>query len=71
VKAAYDAVEGEALPTPPASWSSVNPSAADRETPFGRLFSVIEAETGTSGEGLVVSMLKAAAVLGIPELPER
>lgn len=70
VQAAYDAVAGEALPTPPASWSSVAPSAADLDTPFGRLFTVIAAETATTGEGLVASMLKAAAVLGIPELPE-
>ncbi|MFZ5444432.1 MAG: EfeM/EfeO family lipoprotein [Myxococcota bacterium] len=70
VKAAYDAQAGEALPTPPASWSSVSPSAADLESPFGRLYTVIEAETKHTGDALVASMLAAASALGIPELPQ-
>lgn len=70
VKAAYDAVSGESLPTPPSTWSSVNPSAADRETAFGKLFTVIETETATEETALVGQMLKAAEKLGIPPLPE-
>jgi iron uptake system component EfeO len=70
VKAAYDAVSGDALPTPPATWSSVNPSATDRETPFGKLFTVIETETATGDGALVGQLLKAAEKLGIPPLPE-
>lgn len=69
VKAGFDAVPGDSLPTPPVSWSSVNPSEADRQTPFGVLFSLVERETATSGESLVVSMRKAADALGIPQLP--
>jgi iron uptake system component EfeO len=70
VKAAYDAVQGDALPTPPSTWSSVSPSAADRETPFGKLFTIVETETGTGDTALVGQMQKAAEKLGIPPLPE-
>ncbi len=70
VKAAFDAVSGEALPTPPTTWSSVNPSEADRETEFGKLFTLVENETKTEGDALVANMLKVAESLGIPSLPE-
>lgn len=70
VKAGFDAVQGDALPTPPATWSSVNPSAADRETPFGKLYTLVETETKTTGDAVVAKMTKAADVLGIPALPE-
>jgi len=70
MKAGYDAVSGDALPPPPATWSSVTPTDADRQTPFGTLFTLIETETQHTGTSLVASMLKAAEVLGIPPLPE-
>ena len=70
VKAGFDAVQGDALPTPPSTWSSVNPSAADRETPFGKLYTLVENETKTTGEAVVAKMTKAADVLGIPALPQ-
>lgn len=70
VKAAYDAIPGESIPTPPASWSATNPSDADRATPFGKLYTLVEDETATTGDALVADMLKAADALGIPALPE-
>mgnify|MGYP001566386703 FL=1 len=70
VKAGFDAVNGEALPPPPPTWSSVSPSAVDRETPFGKLYTLVETETARTGTSLVASMGKAADVLGIPTLPE-
>jgi len=70
VKAGFDAVAGDALPTPPSTWSSVSPSAADLETPFGKLYSLVEKETATTAGSLVSAMLEAADVLGIPPLPE-
>lgn len=70
VKAAYDAAPGDSLPRPPATWSSVSPSEADRQTPFGRLFTLIETEAATTGDALVSSMLEAADALGVPPLPE-
>lgn len=69
VKAGFGVVTGDALPTPPATWSSVNPSAADRETAFGKLYTLIETETATTGTSLVAAMGKAADALGIPALP--
>jgi len=70
VKAGFDAVQGDSLPTPPSTWSSVNPSAADRETPFGKLYTLVENETALTGDAVVAKMTKAADVLGIPALPE-
>jgi iron uptake system component EfeO len=71
VKAGYDAVTGEALPRPPATWSSLNPSAADRLTPFGQLFTLVEDETNPKRDGsLVKDLTLAADALGIPQLPE-
>ncbi len=69
VKAGFSVVTGDALPTPPSTWSSVNPSAADRQTPFGKLYALVETETATTGTSLVASMGKAADALGIPALP--
>ena len=70
VKVGFDAVPGEALPTPPATWSSVSPSDADRQTPFGKLYTLVETETATTATtSLVASMDKAADALGIPSLP--
>ena len=69
VKAGFSVVTGDALPTPPRTWSSVNPSAADRRTPFGKLYTLVETETATTGTSLVASMGKAADALGIPALP--
>ncbi len=66
---ALDQVPGEALPPPPAIWSSVNPTETDRATPFGALFTLVEKETGHTGDALVAAMLKAADALGIPQLP--
>lgn len=70
VKAAYSAVSGDALPLPPSTWSSVSPSSADRQTPFGQLFTIVETEVAPTGNSLVAKMLEAADALGIPALPE-
>ncbi|MEW5743001.1 MAG: EfeM/EfeO family lipoprotein [Myxococcota bacterium] len=70
VKAGYDAVPGEALPRPPSTWSSLSPSAADRLTPFGKLYTLVEDETNPARDGSLVKDLSAAAdALGIPQLP--
>lgn len=70
VKSAYDAISGESIPTPPATWSAANPSEADRATDFGKLYTLVENETATTGDALVANMLKAADALGIAALPE-
>lgn len=68
--AAYAALSGDALPAVPATWSSLNPSEADLQTPFGKLWAVLHAEADPKTPGsLVAAMGAAAATLGIPELP--
>jgi iron uptake system component EfeO len=65
--AAYAAVMGNSIPTPPSTWSSVNPSAADLMTPFGKLFtSVGRAVDPTIEDSIVAQMSYTANLLGFP-----
>jgi iron uptake system component EfeO len=67
--AAYQAVQGEGIPTPPDTWSSVNPSAADLMTPFGKLWTSVKAAAdSTVDTSIVAHMNKAGELLGFPEL---
>lgn len=70
VAAGYAAVSDAAIPPPPASWSATNPSAADRATPFGTLYTLLETETALTGDSVVAKLNAAADKLGIPQLPE-
>ena len=64
---AYGAVTGDAFPQPPSTWSSENPSAADLATPFGQLYSKVNAAVDpTDPESVVSQMVDAAAALGTP-----
>lgn len=45
LKAAYDAVSGEQIPTPPATWSAESPTAADLQTDFGKLYTKVREST--------------------------
>jgi iron uptake system component EfeO len=64
---AYDAVKGDKFPARPATWSSENPSDADLETPFGKLFGAVQDAVDPKKEGSVVDgMTKTAEELGIP-----
>ncbi len=66
---AYAAVEGDAIPQPPATWSAESPSAADLATPFGELYGAVEASVDpTDPESIVAQMDLAAAALGFPAL---
>jgi iron uptake system component EfeO len=66
---AYNETPGDAFPAPPLTWSSVSPSAADKNTPFGKLFLAVQKQTDEAEpESLVKHMLEAATLLGIPEL---
>jgi iron uptake system component EfeO len=67
LKAAYDAVVGDAIPTPPATWSAESPSAADLQTPFGRLYTQVRAATDPSAEASIVDEMEdAGELLGFP-----
>ena len=71
IDAKYAELGGDAIPPVPETWSSQNPSDADLQTPFGKLYALLESETDASREGSTVQqMTRAAEVLQIPELAE-
>lgn len=58
-------VQGDAIPSPPSTWSAENPSMADLATPFGRLYTKVRAATDPTAAGSVVKQLgEAGALLG-------
>ncbi len=64
---AYAAVQGDAIPQPPATWSAQDPSAADLMSPFGQLYSKVKAGVDPTADGSVVfEMNLTAAMLGFP-----
>jgi iron uptake system component EfeO len=68
---AYDAEPGDAIPAPPPTWSSIDPSEEDLATPFGELFSVVTTAVDPNREGSIVDeMNDAARLLGYPQLVE-
>lgn len=71
VDEAYAAIQGDALPAVPATWSSANPSAADLMTPFGKLYTALKTEANPAAStSLVKHMSSAADKMGIPQLPQ-
>ena len=68
---AYGAIEGDAIPQPPADWSAENPSEKDLATPFGELYSAVQASVDPNVEGSAVDGMNRAAVkLGFEEFVE-
>jgi hypothetical protein len=66
LESAYGTVSGDAIPEPPASWSSVEPSAADLATPFGELYSaVFLAIDPNKPDSVVFGMNEAADAVGL------
>jgi iron uptake system component EfeO len=64
----YGAVSGDAIPQPPATWSSENPTATDLQTPFGVLYSGVHAAVDpNSPSSIVAQMNDAAVLLGFPQ----
>jgi iron uptake system component EfeO len=67
----YEALPGDAIPAPPASWSAETPSAADLQTPFGKLYSAVHDAVDPNEAGSAVDgMNRAAKELGFPEFVE-
>ena len=65
--ASYALVSGDAIPEPPATWSAEAPSAADLQTPFGKLYTAISKQSDATKSDSVVARLDAAGVLlGFP-----
>ncbi len=68
ISALYTEFPGDAVPEPPATWSSDAPSADDLASPFGRLFAGVVASTDDAADGSVVRAMRGAATtLGFPE----
>lgn len=61
--AAYAAVQGEAIPEPPATWSAENPSPADLTSPFGKLYASVTVQVDRTKTDSVVARLDAAGGL--------
>lgn len=58
------------MPTPPADWSSVDPTPAALQTPFGKLFAATKQAADEASPGSLVAQLRGAAkILGLPEMP--
>jgi len=78
IQASFDDLEntyadftGDALPAPPATWSSETPSAADLQSPFGQLYSAVQSAVDPNEAGSAVDgMNRAAKALGLSELVE-
>jgi iron uptake system component EfeO len=67
----YATVDGDAFPPIPEGWSSETPSAADLETPFGKLFTTVHEAVDPNRAGSAVdAMNRVARLLGFPEYQE-
>jgi iron uptake system component EfeO len=70
LETAYAAPGGDAMPPPPPTWSSIQPTAEDLATPFGRLFHAVKDESDETVAGsLHAELLAIATLLGLPEVP--
>ena len=64
---AYALVSGDAVPTPPTTWSAENPSAADLATPFGQLYTAVLAQSDATKPDSVANQVNlAGTLLGFP-----
>lgn len=67
----YKSFAGDAIPAPPATWSSERPSAGDLQTPFGKLYTAVQDAVDPNVSGSAVDgMNRAASELGFHEFTE-
>jgi iron uptake system component EfeO len=67
----YGSYSGDAVPAPPATWSSLAPTSADLASPFGALWSAVQTAVNPATTGSVVDeMNDAARILGFPQFVE-
>jgi iron uptake system component EfeO len=65
---AYGDVDGDAIPAPPADWSSETPSQDALATPFGQLYTAVQTAVDPNRAGSAVDgMNRAAAALGFEQ----
>jgi iron uptake system component EfeO len=60
VQHAYDALDGVALPEVPPKFNPDKPSEADLQTPYGKLWALLRAQTDVEDAGSLVSKMAAA-----------
>jgi iron uptake system component EfeO len=66
----YDTVPGDALPEPPGTWSSEQPSPEDQRSAFGQLYLAVVQEVDPNRAGSAVdSMNRVAGALGFSAVP--
>lgn len=64
----YSSVVGDAVPQPPATWSSESPSDSDSASDFGRLYlGVSEAVDANQSDSVVSAMTNAMVLLGLSQ----
>lgn len=61
--ALYGTIKGDAIPTPPATWSAENPSPADLQTSFGILYSGVKSAADAQTDASVVGAMNGVAGL--------
>jgi iron uptake system component EfeO len=61
LKAAYDEVEGDALPKVPEGFNPDKPTEDDLKTPYGKLWKLLADETDLENEQSLVSIIDSAA----------
>ena len=67
LRVAFDALPGDALPRPPAGWSSLDPRPEQLATPFGELFSIVRRETDDADpRSLAGTLMAVADALSLP-----
>lgn len=63
----YSSVGGDSIPPPPLTWSSLNPTPDDQQSPFGKLFVAVVQDVDPSRSGSAVdAMNHVAQALGLP-----
>jgi iron uptake system component EfeO len=71
LQAAYEAVDGDAIPAVPETWNPDSPSEEDLATEYGQLWLLLAEESDPELAGSLVERMTAAAdLLGIPRIPE-
>jgi iron uptake system component EfeO len=67
LRAIYGSTPGDAIPQPPAEWSSIKPTPQDLASPFGILYTAVQDAVDPAKEGSVVEeMNNVADMLGFP-----
>jgi iron uptake system component EfeO len=63
----YSTIDGDAIPAPPATWSSSNPTVEDQQSTFGKLYEAVVQQVDPNRSGSAVeSMNQVANALGLP-----